>query len=1103
MMKKLPVLLKKMTCLSVSLWLMSTLALAASATTTEVIYSEPFETSLGAFSSRSLVGDQTWQWDKLYGAKVSGYASSTSFDNEDWLISPPMDLTNYKDIILNFEHAHQYASFPEFELQLWVTDTYYVQPGDTTPLPSLDTTNWVKLSFTKSDQTSWTFISSGPVSLNAFSGKNNVRFAFRYVSSTAGAATWEIKHVLVNGVNTQGGGQPGGETGVNVVVLAERFDKAIAGTPASPNATDIALQLDLYTQLPGWTGSKAYQAGGMLKFGTSSAMGSLSTPALDLSADSGHFEVSFKSMAWSGDSTGINLLLNGNLVKKVTGLPNTTDYNLASFGPFRIEGGTPASVLTFSGLGASKSRFYLDSLVITQIKDTAVIEPLIKPEITASSLAFRTELGVPSTKTLHLSGKNLTGLYKVEIINKTDSLGPPRFITPYSILTAQQLMSGMELPITYLSINPQPDTAFVRLYSPEHPEPYSFLITASSFTSILVPNLAALRQAYDANPSDKTTIYRVLSEVVVTYAHPTGNSKYVQDATGGLLIYDTKAVLDSIYPGNGLIGLTGTLDTYGGVTELIPTESIRPSNFGRLKQPVKLTIAEAKANKDRYESMLVQIDNLSNISGKTVWGTSKANYSFTDGKDTLVIRTNYTGLDYMNDSIPTVPTNFAGLLLEYNGTVQLFPRFESDINVTGTPDTIIPIDTTTTTVSLSGGRCMVGENIDLYVEAKGYTLNDNYISYQFDLSYDPSILSYEGAWDTDLTNGPHGALVINNPAPGLLRFSYMQTYALGGDRSLLMIRFKGLSVGETQPSISHFLFNTDTIDAVTTSPVIIEENIVYTLGDVDGNGHVQAYDAALTLQYSVSMEPLPGIAPRPWTGWRLNAADVDKINGITAYDAAMILRWSAGIIDTFAIDNKSPLRSAAADETDVIITQENGNLLFTAKGQLIGFNLFAGNQPVLGQPTLHDVSMLSAVNITSDNYAVGLAKAVAFEPGKPFMSIPLELLANNGNSFSIDLNLVINNRLCTKTVNIATGLDQATTTDMTLYPNPVKSSLSIKGLTPGSTVRIYNLNGKLCLERSVQHSTETLEMSSLPSGVYLLKQQSTNGETRVAKVVKQ
>ncbi len=39
-------------------------------------------------------------------------------------------------------------------------------------------------------------------------------------------------------------------------------------------------------------------------------------------------------------------------------------------------------------------------------------------------------------------------------------------------------------------------------------------------------------------------------------------------------------------------------------------------------------------------------------------------------------------------------------------------------------------------------------------------------------------------------------------------------------------------------------------------------------------------------------------------------------------------------IDTFAIDNKSPLRSAAADETDVIITQENGNLLFKRQGAI-------------------------------------------------------------------------------------------------------------------------------------------------------------------------
>lgn len=143
--------LKKMTGVLVGLWLMASTVLASTATAAEVIYNEPFSTSFGAFKTRSLAGDQTWQWDKGYGAKMSGYVSPNAFDNEDWLISPSMDLTHYKDIILNFNHVHRYAALPEWELQLWVTDTYLDQAGDTAPLPSLDTTRWIKMPFTKAD----------------------------------------------------------------------------------------------------------------------------------------------------------------------------------------------------------------------------------------------------------------------------------------------------------------------------------------------------------------------------------------------------------------------------------------------------------------------------------------------------------------------------------------------------------------------------------------------------------------------------------------------------------------------------------------------------------------------------------------------------------------------------------------------------------------------------------------------------------------------------------------------------------------------------------------------------------------------------------------
>lgn len=210
-------------------------------------------------------------------------------------------------------------------------------------------------------------------------------------------------------------------------------------------------------------------------------------------------------------------------------------------------------------------------------------------------------------------------------------------------------------------------------------------MTGKAWQAVEVADLGALRAAYDAAPTDETTIYRVTGEAIMSFKHSSGNSKYFQDSKGGVLIYDTKGLITTdIKEGDGVKSLTGTFDTYGGVMELIPVKNVTVNSSNNTLTPVELTIAEYKANKDKYESMLIRLNQLTNISGKTTWGTAKTNFNFTDGTDTLVLRTNYTGLDYMTaeTNIPVGAVNYVALALEYNGTVQFFPRSLTDINVT-------------------------------------------------------------------------------------------------------------------------------------------------------------------------------------------------------------------------------------------------------------------------------------------------------------------------------------------------------------------------------------------------------------------------------------
>ena len=182
------------------------------------------------------------------------------------------------------------------------------------------------------------------------------------VGKTALTLNWDVVNGAssyeVNVYSKAGGGSQN--------VLTENFNGFAAGTIATPNGTDVGPTLDTYTQTSGWTGSKVYQAAGTAKMGTSSVLGSLTTPVLDLSANSGAFKISFKAMAWSGDANSLKIYLNDVLLLTPSiVLNNDATYTLSSFS-VDLTGGTSTSKIKFEGNVASKGRFFIEDLVISQ-----------------------------------------------------------------------------------------------------------------------------------------------------------------------------------------------------------------------------------------------------------------------------------------------------------------------------------------------------------------------------------------------------------------------------------------------------------------------------------------------------------------------------------------------------------------------------------------------------------------------------------------------------------------------------------------------------------------------------------------------------------------
>lgn len=153
-----------------------------------VLTSVDFEdNTFGDWETISVLGDQVWDIQP-YGnpgncGRMSGY-DGQPYDNEDWLISPAMNLDNYSEESFTFDNATNYDG-PVMEL--YISGDY---DGDPT------TATWEMLDFNVSGG-SWDYVSS-EIDLSNYTG--TAHLGFKFTSTTDGSATWEVDNLLVTGV---------------------------------------------------------------------------------------------------------------------------------------------------------------------------------------------------------------------------------------------------------------------------------------------------------------------------------------------------------------------------------------------------------------------------------------------------------------------------------------------------------------------------------------------------------------------------------------------------------------------------------------------------------------------------------------------------------------------------------------------------------------------------------------------------------------------------------------------------------------------------------------------------------------------------------------
>lgn len=226
----------------------------------------------------------------------------------------------------------------------------------------------------------------------------------------------------------------------------------------------------------------------------------------------------------------------------------------------------------------------------------------------------------------------------------------------------------------------------------------SYTATATYTFPVMMNNIAALRAA----TADGSTVYHLANEVILTMQQAWRHQKFIQDATGAILIDDYPGVITTTYNiGDGITGITGTLSRYTtGMLQFWPTINPQPaSSTGNVIVPQVVTIAQLNANMEQYQSQLVRLNTV-HYENPTGDYAAQTSYNLLDSTGSITMRTQFSDADYIVNPTPMHTGNFNVYVIvtQYNTTAQVTPRRLADFNpVANEDETLVPMN-----ISLKG-----------------------------------------------------------------------------------------------------------------------------------------------------------------------------------------------------------------------------------------------------------------------------------------------------------------------------------------------------------------------------------------------------------------
>ncbi len=573
--------------------------------------------------------------------------------------------------------------------------------------------------------------------------------------------------------------------------------------------------------------------------------------------------------------------------------------------------------------------------------------------------------------------------------------------------------------------------------------------------------------AYNRDPEKQEWVYHIKDEREYdAYGNIIFSAGYLWNKTGEAWIDQSKAETEYEYDAGGKV-----------ISSLRSIWDFNNNKWGSYE-------------KTRYEydhgGRLTSLIRLSRDAGSEEWiNNRKVEYEYNqDGVRTLHAQydwdpgtenwVNVFHYEYAFDSFGNLTTIYASLTIQGHQSIYTYEYYYSRAFALFFEDI----------------ATYVGRVAEIILKTNQLFPQDDITSFGLDFTFDSNSMEYID-YCLDGTLAMDGDMQVTN-SENKLQISWTGDNPVSGEGNMIKLRFRVVEEAVNTPVISGAYFNENNVNIgngrITAS---------YKYGDIDANDHIQAYDAALVLQYSLGMDPIPETDPLPWQSWRFATADVNGDGKISDDDALEILNYSVGLIDVFPSGESNG--SAKSTGASITVSYEDNSLIFTPSGNLYGLNVFIReNLEIPGEPVLLIQDILTASDIGEDTYAFGLAAALPLEENRVFMKIPLTVT----ESRDITLDMFVNTEPVSITVSVyPTSAEAITDEQILIYPSPANNDLFVSGIQVNSLISVYDITGRQVLSVSATSSAEKIDVSPLQTGIYIIKVSNRNTQ-KVSRFIK-